>query len=223
MLEAEGVIIIKLFIDSANIEDIKTAHQLGVISGVTTNPSLIAKEGRDFIQVVKEIAAIVDGPISAEAVSTDAPGMIEEARQLAGIHSNIVVKIPMNAEGLKAVKVLSSEGIKTNVTLVFSANQALLAALAGANYVSPFIGRLDDVSYNGIELINVIMEIFNNYGLEAEVIAASVRHPVHVTEVALAGADIATVPLKVIKQMLEHPLTDIGIQKFLADWAKVKS
>ncbi len=195
---------------------------MGVISGVTTNPSLIAKEGRDFIQVVKEIAAIVDGPISAEAVSTEALAMIEEARRLASIHPNIVVKIPMNAEGLKAVKVLSSEGIKTNVTLVFSANQALLAALAGANYVSPFIGRLDDVGYNGAELIHTIMEIFSNYGLETEVIAASIRHPVHVTEVALAGADIATVPFKVIKQMLEHPLTDIGIKKFLSDWEKLQ-
>ncbi|NTW05004.1 MAG: fructose-6-phosphate aldolase [Peptococcaceae bacterium] len=211
----------KIFIDSANIEDIKTAHQLGVVSGVTTNPSLIAKEGRDFIQVVKEIVAIVDGPISAEAVSIEASGMIKEGRELAAIHPNIVVKIPMNAEGLKAVKILAAEGIKTNVTLIFSANQALLAALAGASYVSPFIGRLDDVGYNGIELIHSIMEIFANYSLATEVIVASVRHPVHVTEAALAGADIATIPLKVIMQMLEHPLTDIGIKKFLSDWEKV--
>jgi transaldolase len=210
-----------IFIDSANIEDIKAAHQLGVVSGVTTNPSLIAKEGRDFIQVVREIVAIVDGPISAEAVSIQASGMIKEGRELAAIHPNIVVKIPMNAEGLKAVKVLAAEGIKTNVTLIFSANQALLAALAGASYVSPFIGRLDDIGYNGMELIQSIMEIFANYSLAAEVIVASIRHPVHVTEAAMAGADIATIPLKVIMQMLEHPLTDIGIKKFLSDWEKV--
>lgn len=192
-----------------------------MISGVTTNPSLIAREGRDFARVVREITAIVDGPISAEAVSTEASAMVTEARQLAAVHPNIVVKIPMNAEGLKAVKVLSGEGIKTNVTLVFSANQALLAALAGAAYVSPFVGRLDDVGYNGMELIEQIMAIFSNYGIETEVIAASIRHPVHVTEAALAGSDIATVPYKVIMQMLDHPLTDIGIKKFLADWEKV--
>lgn len=172
---------------------------------------------------MKEIAAIVDGPISAEAVSEESQAMIKEARQLAAIHPNIVVKIPMNGEGLKAVKVLSSEGIDTNVTLVFSANQALLAALAGASFVSPFVGRLDDVGYNGMELIQTIMDMFNNYGIDTEVIAASIRHPVHVTEAALAGADIATVPYKVILQMLEHPLTDIGIKKFLSDWEKVKS
>lgn len=171
--------------------------------------------------MVKEITAIVDGPISAEAVSTRAADMIAEAEQLASIHPNIVVKIPMNAEGLKAVKVLSGRGIKTNVTLVFSANQALMAALAGASYVSPFVGRLDDVGYNGIELIKTIMEIFTSYGVETEVIAASIRHPVHVTEAALAGTDIATIPYKVIIQMLDHPLTDIGIKKFLADWEKV--
>lgn len=192
-----------------------------MVSGVTTNPSLIAREGRDFVQVVREITAIVDGPISAEAVSMEASGMIPEARELAAIHPNIVVKIPMNAEGLKAVSVLSREGIKTNVTLVFSANQALLAALAGATYVSPFVGRLDDVGYDGLELIRQIMTIFNNYSIETEVIAASIRHPVHVTEAALAGADIATVPYKVILQMLGHPLTDIGINKFLEDWKKV--
>ncbi len=172
---------------------------------------------------MKEIAAIVDGPISAEAVSEESQAMIKEARQLAAIHPNIVVKIPMNGEGLKAVKVLSSEGIDINVTLVFSANQALLAALAGASFVSPFVGRLDDVGYNGMELIQTIMDMFNNYGIDTEVIAASIRHPVHVTEAALAGADIATVPYKVILQMLEHPLTDIGIKKFLSDWEKVKS
>lgn len=188
---------------------------------MTTNPSLIAREGRDFIQVVREITAIMDGPVSAEAVSTQAPAMIAEAEQLASIHPNIVVKIPINAEGLKAVKALSAKGVKTNVTLVFSANQALLAALAGATYVSPFVGRLDDVGYDGIELIRTIMEVYSNYGLETEVIAASIRHPVHVTEAALAGSDIATVPYKVIVQMLDHPLTEIGIKKFLADWEKV--
>lgn len=192
-----------------------------MVSGVTTNPSLIAREGRDFARVVKEITSIVKGPVSAEAVSTDAPGMIAEARELATIHPNVVVKIPMTGEGLKAVKILGAEGIKTNVTLIFSANQALLAALAGATYVSPFLGRLDDVGQDGMELIREIMTIFTNYGLETEVIAASIRHPLHVTQAALAGADIATIPYKVIMQMLKHPLTDIGIEKFLADWEKV--
>lgn len=192
-----------------------------MVSGVTTNPSLIAREGRDFAQVVKEITAIVNGPVSAEAVSADAPGMIAEARELAAIHPSVVVKIPMTGEGLKAVKALSAEGINTNVTLVFSANQALLAALAGATYVSPFLGRLDDIGQDGMELIREIMTIFNNYGLETEVIAASIRHPLHVTQAALAGADIATIPYKVIMQMLNHPLTDIGIKKFLDDWEKV--
>lgn len=194
---------------------------MGVISGVTTNPSLIAREGRDFAQVVREITAIVDGPVSAEAVSTEASAMVDEAVGLAAIHPNIVVKIPMNAEGLKAVSTLSRRGINTNVTLVFSANQALLAALAGATYVSPFVGRLDDVGYNGIELIEQIVAIYANYNLGTEVIAASIRHPVHVTQSALAGSDIATVPYKVIMQMLDHPLTDIGIRRFLADWEKV--
>lgn len=192
-----------------------------MISGVTTNPSLIAREGRDFVQVVREITAIVDGPISAEAVSTEASGIIAEAGELAAIHPNIVVKVPMNAEGLKAVKVLSGRGIKTNVTLVFSSNQALLAALAGATYVSPFVGRLDDVGYDGMDLIREIMEIYANYDIETEVIAASIRHPVHVTQAALAGSDIATVPYKVIMQMLDHPLTGMGIKKFLSDWEKV--
>ncbi|MHB8157593.1 MAG: fructose-6-phosphate aldolase, partial [Desulfocucumaceae bacterium] len=196
-------------------------HELGVISGVTTNPSLIAMEGRDFVQVVREIAAIVDGPISAEAVSTEAPGIVAEGEKLAALHPNIVVKVPMNAEGLKAVKVLSGKGIKTNVTLIFSANQALLAALAGATYVSPFVGRLDDIGQDGIELIMDIMEIYSNYNIETEVIAASIRHPVHVTQAAAAGSDIATVPYKVIMQMLDHPLTAKGIQKFLSDWEKV--
>lgn len=212
---------IKLFIDTANVEEIKAASELGVISGVTTNPSLIAREGRDFVDVVREITAIVDGPISAEAVSIQAGPMIAEAGELAAIHPNIVVKIPMNAEGLKAVSVLSKKGIKTNVTLVFSANQALLAALAGATYVSPFVGRLDDIGQDGMVLIDEIVQIFDLYGLETEIISASIRHPMHVTRSALAGADIATVPYKVLLQMIEHPLTDLGIDKFLADWKKV--
>ncbi|MGB9802485.1 fructose-6-phosphate aldolase [Desulfofundulus sp.] len=211
----------QLFLDTANVEEIKKAYALGVISGVTTNPSLIAREGRDFAEVVREITAIVDGPISAEAVSTEAEGMIREAEELAAIHPNIVVKIPMTGEGLKAVKFLSSRGIKTNVTLVFSANQALLAALAGATYVSPFVGRLDDIGYDGLELIHDIMTIYSNYDFQTRVIAASIRHPVHVTMAARAGADIATVPYKVLMQMLKHPLTDTGIEKFLADWATV--
>lgn len=219
-MRQEGITI-KIFIDTANIDEIKAAYELGVISGVTTNPSLIAREGRDFVQVVKEIVSIVDGPISAEAVSTEASGIIAEAEQLAAIHPNIVVKVPMNAEGLKAVKALSGKGIKTNVTLVFSSNQALLAALAGATYVSPFVGRLDDVGQDGMDLIREIMEIYSNYDIQTEVISASIRHPLHVTQSALAGADIATVPYKVIMQMLSHPLTDIGIQKFLSDWEKV--
>jgi len=215
------VLPIKLFIDTANVEEIKAASELGVISGVTTNPSLIAREGRDFVDVVKEITAIVDGPISAEAVSTQAGPMIAEAEELAAIHPNIVVKIPMNAEGLKAVSALSKRGIKTNVTLVFSANQALLAALAGATYVSPFVGRLDDIGQDGMVLIDEIVQIFDLYGLETEIISASIRHPLHVTKSALAGADIATVPYKVLLQMIKHPLTDLGIEKFLSDWEKV--
>ncbi|AEG16940.1 fructose-6-phosphate aldolase [Desulfofundulus sp. TPOSR] len=211
----------QLFLDTANVEEIKKAYALGVISGVTTNPSLIAREGRDFAEVVREITSIVDGPISAEAVSIDAQGMIAEAEELAAIHPNIVVKIPMTGEGLKAVKFLASKGIKTNVTLVFSANQALLAALAGATYVSPFVGRLDDVGHDGLELIQDIMAIYSNYDFPTKVIAASIRHPVHVTMAARAGADIATVPYKVLMQMLKHPLTDIGIERFLADWATV--
>ncbi|HOV79215.1 MAG TPA: fructose-6-phosphate aldolase [Bacillota bacterium] len=213
----------KLFIDTANVDEIREAHSLGVICGVTTNPSLIAREGRNFAQVVREIVSIVDGPISAEAVSMDAPGMIAEAVELAAIHPNIVVKIPMTAEGLKAVKILKEKGIKTNVTLIFSANQALMAARAGAAYVSPFVGRLDDISQDGIELIYDIMEIFENYDYETEVIAASIRHPVHVTAAAKAGAHIATVPYKVIMQMIRHPLTDAGIKKFLEDWETVKN
>ncbi|WP_041285044.1 fructose-6-phosphate aldolase [Desulfoscipio gibsoniae] len=211
----------KLFIDSANVDEIKSASELGVISGVTTNPSLIAREGRDFGAVVREITTIVDGPISAEAVSTDAGPMIAEAEELAAIHPNIVVKIPMTGEGLKAVSALAQKGIKTNVTLVFSANQALMAALAGATYVSPFVGRLDDIGYDGLELIKDIAEIYDLHGLAPEIISASIRHPMHVTQSALAGAHIATVPYKVLVQMLNHPLTDSGIEKFLSDWAKV--
>lgn len=210
----------KFFIDTANIEEIKEANELGVISGVTTNPSLVAKEGRDFIEVIKEIAEIVDGPISAEVISEDHEGMVQEARKLAGIHKNIVIKIPMTAEGLKAVKILSKEGIKTNVTLIFSANQALLAARAGATYVSPFIGRLDDISSDGMKLIEDIAQIFKTYDIKTEIIAASVRHPIHVLTAAKLGAHIATVPYKVIMQMIKHPLTDAGIERFKEDWAK---
>lgn len=200
----------KFFVDTANVEDIKKANDMGVICGVTTNPSLIAKEGRDFNEVIKEITSIVDGPISGEvkATTVDAEGMIKEGREIAAIHPNMVVKIPMTVEGLKAVKVLSSEGIKTNVTLIFSANQAILAANAGATYVSPFLGRLDDISQPGIELIRQISEIFDIYGYDTEIIAASIRNPIHVTDCALAGADIATIPYKVIEQMTKHPLTD---------------
>ncbi len=213
----------KFFIDTANVDDIRKANDMGVICGVTTNPSLIAKEGRDFKEVITEITSIVDGPISGEvkATTVDAEGMIAEGREIAKIHPNMVVKIPMTVEGLKAVKVLSAEGIKTNVTLIFSANQALLAARAGATYVSPFLGRLDDISMPGIDLIENIVTIFNNYGIDTEIIAASVRNTVHVTQCALAGADIATVPYKVIEQMTKHPLTDQGIEKFQKDYKAV--
>lgn len=214
----------KFFIDTANVEDIKKANDMGIICGVTTNPSLIAKEGRDFAEVIAEIASIVDGPISGEVKATtlDAEGMIEEGRAIASIHPNMVVKIPMTAEGLKAVKVLSKEGIATNVTLIFSPNQALLAARAGAAYVSPFIGRLDDISQNGMDLVRTIAEMFQMYeDIHTEIIAASVRNPVHVTECALAGADIVTVPYKVLNQMICHPLTDQGIAKFQADYRAV--
>lgn len=213
----------KFFIDTANVEEIKKANDMGVICGVTTNPSLIAKEGRDFKEVITEITNIVDGPISGEvkATTVDAETMIEEGRQIAKIHPNMVVKIPMTVEGLKATKVLSTEGIKTNVTLVFSANQALLAARAGATYVSPFLGRLDDISTPGIDLIRTISEIFEIYNLPTEIIAASVRNPVHITDCALAGAHIATVPYNVIVQCTKHPLTDAGIEKFKADYKAV--
>lgn len=213
----------KFFIDTANVEDIRKANDMGVICGVTTNPSLIAKEGRDFNEVIKEITTIVDGPISGEvkATTVDAEGMIAEGREIAKIHPNMVVKIPMTVEGLKATKVLSSEGIPVNVTLIFSANQAILAANAGAAYVSPFLGRLDDINTPGIDLIRNISEIFDIYGYDTEIIAASVRNSIHVTDCALAGADIATVPYKVIEQMTKHPLTDQGIEKFQADYKAV--
>lgn len=213
----------KIFIDTANIEEIRQAHRLGVICGVTTNPSLIAKEGRNFREVVQEICAIVDGPISAEVISLQADGMVKEAEELAQIHPNIVIKIPMTPEGLTATSILKEKGIRTNVTLVFSANQALLAALAGASFVSPFVGRLDDVGQDGMELIRDIVQIFDIYGYDTEIIAASIRHPIHAAESAKAGAHIATIPYKVILQMTKHPLTDIGIEKFLADWETVKN
>lgn len=213
----------RFFIDTAKVEDIRKANDMGVICGVTTNPSLIAKEGRVFEEVIAEIASIVDGPISGEvkATTTDAEGMIAEGRAIAAIHPNMVVKIPMTAEGLKATRVLSSEGIKTNVTLIFTANQALLAARAGAAYVSPFLGRLDDISQPGIDLVSDVAEIFSIHGIETEIIAASVRNPIHVTDCALAGADIATVPYSVLEQMIRHPLTAQGIAKFQEDYKAV--
>lgn len=212
----------RFFIDTANVEEIKKANRMGFISGVTTNPSLVAKEGRDFNEVIQEITSIVDGPISGEVVSLEADEMIAEGRVIAKIHPNMVVKIPMTGEGLAAVKVLTEEGIKTNVTLVFSATQALLAARAGATYVSPFLGRLDDIGDDGLVLIRDIADIFEIHGIPTEIISASVRHPIHVIECAKAGADIATVPFKVFEQMLKYPLTDSGIDKFLADWEAAK-
>lgn len=213
----------RFFVDTADVDQIRKANDMGVICGVTTNPSLIAKEGRDFNEVIKEITTIVDGPISGEvkATTVTAEGMIEEGREIAKIHPNMVVKIPMTVEGLKACKVLTAEGIKTNVTLIFTANQALLAARAGATYVSPFLGRLDDISTRGVDLIREIAEIFDVAGLDTQIIAASVRNPIHVTDCALAGADIATVPYAVIEQMIKHPLTDAGIKKFQDDYKAV--
>ncbi len=213
----------KFFVDTANVADIKKANDMGVICGVTTNPSLIAKEGRDFNEVIKEITSIVDGPISGEVKATteDAPTMIQEGEAIAAIHENMVVKVPMTVEGLKACKTLSQKGIKVNMTLIFTANQALLAARAGATYVSPFLGRLDDISNDGMVLIRDIVTIFDVHGIEAEIIAASVRHPIHVLECAKAGAHIATVPYGVIEQMTKHPLTDIGIEKFKKDYLAV--
>ncbi|WP_455789333.1 fructose-6-phosphate aldolase [Clostridium butyricum] len=208
----------RFFLDTANVDYIREANEMGVICGVTTNPSLVAKEGRDFNEVIKEITEIVDGPISGEVVSEDAEGMIKEGREIAAIHKNMIVKIPMTAEGLKATKVLSKEGIKTNVTLIFSATQALLAANAGATYVSPFLGRVDDISMVGMDLVSDIAEIFEIHGIETEIIAASVRNPIHVIDAAKAGADIATIPYELVMQMLKHPLTDQGLDKFKADW-----
>ena len=211
----------KFFIDTADVTEIREAHALGLVDGVTTNPSLIAKSGRKFKDVIKEIVSIVDGPISAEVISLDAPGMIKEGKELAKIHKTIVVKLPMTPEGLKACKALTDKGIKTNVTLIFTAMQALLAAKAGASYVSPFVGRLDDISQDGMGIIEDIRTIFDNYGYMAEIIVASVRNPIHVLDSALIGADIATIPYSVMIQLAKHPLTDAGIEKFLKDWENV--
>jgi transaldolase len=210
----------KFFIDTANINEIKEAHSMGMVDGVTTNPSLIAKEGRDFEEIITEICEIVDGPISAEVISTDTDGMLKEARDLSKIHDNIVVKIPMMVDGLKATRTLSEEGIKTNVTLVFSPLQALMAAKAGATYVSPFIGRLDDISQEGLLLVEQIVEIYSNYAFDTEIIVASIRNPLHVLESALMGADIATIPFNVLSKLAAHPLTDKGLKAFLDDWNK---
>ncbi|MBV5341659.1 MAG: fructose-6-phosphate aldolase [Deltaproteobacteria bacterium] len=211
----------KFFIDTADVTEIREAHALGLVDGVTTNPSLIAKSGRKFKDVIKEIASIVDGPISAEVISLDAPGMIKEAKELVKIHKNIVIKLPMTPEGLKACKALSDKGVKINVTLIFTSMQALLAAKAGAAYVSPFVGRLDDISQDGMGIIEEIRTIFDNYGYMAEIIVASVRNPIHVLDSALIGADIATIPFSVMMQLAKHPLTDAGIAKFLKDWESV--
>jgi len=212
---------VKFFIDTANIDEIKEAAAIGILDGVTTNPTLIARENREPIGLFKEICELVDGPINAEVVSLDSEGMVTEGRELAKLHSNITVKIPMTVEGLKAVKILSGEGIKTNITLVFTSAQALLAAHAGATFISPFVGRLDDISYPGIELVEEIMAVYSNYAIETEVIVASIRNPIHVIEAAQIGADIATIPFKVIQQLAKHPLTDKGIEQFLKDWEKV--
>ena len=212
----------KIFIDTANIEEIKKANDWGVIDGVTTNPSLVAKEGREFKELIREIVNIVNGPISVEAISTNAEGMVKEAVELSKWSQNIVVKIPMIPEGLKAVKILSAKSIKTNVTLVFSVNQALLAAKAGATYVSPFIGRLDDIGHEGMQIVRDMVEVFNIYNFKTEVIVASIRHPLHVIESAKAGAHVATVPFNVIEKMFKHPLTNIGLKNFLKDWERVK-
>ena len=210
----------KFFIDTANIEEIKKAVDMGMVDGVTTNPSLIARENKPFKKIIKDICKIVDGPISAEVIALDAEGMVREGRELASIHANIVIKIPMTTEGLKAVKKLAEEKIRTNVTLIFSASQALMAAKAGASYASPFVGRLDDISQNGMDLISDIMNIYDNYGYATEVIVASIRNPIHVVDAALLGAHIATIPFKVIAQLARHPLTDLGMEQFLADWEK---
>jgi transaldolase len=211
---------LRIFIDSANINEIKEINEMGILAGVTTNPSLVAKEKRDYKQVIKEICDIVDGPISAEVLSLDGPSMVAEGRDLAKIHPNVVIKVPITAEGLKAIKILRTEEIKTNATLVFSANQALLAARAGAAFVSPFLGRVDDIGNDGLVLLNDIITIFNQYMIDTEVIAASIRHPMHVVDSAKIGSHIATIPYSVIKQMIKHPLTDAGIAKFMNDWQK---
>ncbi len=213
----------KFFIDTANINQIREAQSFGILDGVTTNPSLVAKEGKDFRAILDEILSIVDGPVSAEVISTDFDGIIKEAREYAAIHKNIVVKVPLIKEGLKAVKLLSSENIKTNVTLCFSPSQALLAAKAGATYISPFVGRLDDISTNGMELISQIIQIYRNYNFDTQVLVASIRHPLHVVEAALMGADVCTIPFNVIDKLFNHPLTDIGLDKFLSDWNKSKN
>jgi transaldolase len=210
----------KFFIDTANLEEIRKANELGLLDGVTTNPSLVSKEGREFKPLIKEICDIVDGPVSAEVVSTDSDGMVKEARELSKLADNIVVKIPLVKEGLKAVKILSVEGVKVNVTLCFSAVQALMAAKAGATYISPFVGRLDDIGHIGMEIVEQILSIYENYGYDTEVIVASIRNPLHVLDAALMGADIATIPFKVMEQLIRHPLTDIGLERFLADWKK---
>ncbi len=210
----------KFFIDTANLDEIKKAVDMGMVDGVTTNPSLIAREKKPFVEIIKDICKVVDGPISAEVIALDAEGMVREGRELAAIHANIVIKIPMTTEGLKAVKQLADEKIRTNVTLIFSASQALMAAKAGASYASPFVGRLDDISQNGMDLISDIMNIYDNYGYATEVIVASIRNPIHVVDAALLGAHIATIPFKVIAQLARHPLTDLGMEQFLADWEK---
>ncbi len=210
----------KFFIDTANLDEIKEAESLGILDGVTTNPSLVAKEGKDFIELLKEIVKVVDGPISAEVVSTDYKGILKEAYDLAKIHKNIVIKVPLIKEGLKAVKTLSEDGIKTNVTLCFSASQALLAAKAGATYISPFVGRLDDISHDGMGLIEQIITIYNNYDFDTQVLVASIRHPLHLVDAAMMGAHVATMPFEVINKLFKHPLTDIGLEKFLSDWKK---
>jgi len=208
----------KFFLDTANVEKIREFAEIGLVDGVTTNPTLVAKEGRDFHEVIKEICSIVDGPVSAEVIALDAEGMIEEARELSKLADNVVIKIPMTKEGLKAVNVLSKEGIKTNVTLIFSANQALMAAKAGATYVSPFVGRLDDIGHVGMKLVEDVVKIYRNYDIKTEVIVASIRHPWHVLEAAKIGADIATMPPAVMDKLFNHPLTDIGLERFLKDW-----
>jgi len=211
----------KFFIDTADVGEIRKAHAMGVLDGVTTNPSLVAKAGRPFRQVIEEICSIVDGPVSAEVIATDAPKMIAEGRELAKIHRNVVVKVPITLDGLAATKALSSEGIRVNMTLIFSPSQGLLAAKAGAAYASPFIGRLDDVSHDGMQLVGDLVTIYDNYGYETQVLAASCRHPLHVVEAARLGAHVATIPFNVIEQLVKHPLTDLGLKRFLADWEKV--